>query len=63
MTHYLDQKTAPHSYRVNVLNKSGKEVWRYFRTVESARSAQSKAQALGIDSGIYQKKNGNYKAL
>jgi hypothetical protein len=60
---YVDNKLGPHRYKVNVLNKKGKEVWKYCTTIKTARKLQQEAIAQVVDSSIFQKINGKYKAI
>lgn len=47
-------------YRVNALNRKGKEVWHYPNFYWTAQRIQRKAISQGIDSVVYQKINGQY---
>lgn len=60
---WIDDKAIPQKYKVNVLNGKGKEVWRYFNSIKTARSAQQRAEAKALHSCIYQKKNGEYHSI
>lgn len=60
---YLDDKTAPHSYKVNLLNTKGKEIWRYVKSIKSARKIQGKALSQSLDSTIFQYRQGIWRSI
>lgn len=59
---FIDKKTAPHKYRVNVLHQ-GKERWKYCKSIKRARILQQGAIAAGLSSIICQKIEGKYQVI
>ncbi len=62
---YMVEKAGPYFFKVNVLNRKGKEVWQYCRSMETARRLQEKANSMGLHSSILQKskKTGKYVTI
>jgi len=50
-------------YKVNKLNKKGKEVWAYPNFINTAKKIQREAISKGINSSIFQKVDGKYQVL
>lgn len=51
------------SYKVNTINNKGKEVWKYVMKISTAWQWQLRGTKHGLNSIVYQRKNGKYSPV
>ena len=55
-------KKITYPFKVNGLNKMGKETWQYVTTVKQAMELRTEAQNNGISSNVFEKVEGKWVA-
>jgi len=55
-------KKITYPFKVNGLNKRGKEAWQYITTIQQAMKLRDEAQKNGISSNVFEKVDGKWVA-